>query len=105
MASNNSSINEVFKQLRLYEEVTGAKINIGETEGLFIGKWKNRRDEPFDFRWTNHKVFALGLRIAGHKDTIEIQNSLEFTEQLAKLLSQRDLTGNPESSRLLGGYV
>ena len=38
MVSNNSSINEVFKQLRLYEEATGAKINIGKAEGLFMGK-------------------------------------------------------------------
>ena len=38
IVSNNSSITEVFKQLRLYEEATGAKINIGKTEGLFMGK-------------------------------------------------------------------
>ena len=28
MVSNNSSINEVFKQLRLYEEATGSKIKL-----------------------------------------------------------------------------
>ena len=32
IVSSSSSITEVFKQLRLYEEATGAKINIGETE-------------------------------------------------------------------------
>ena len=31
IVSNNPSITEVFKQLRLYEEATGAKINIGKT--------------------------------------------------------------------------
>ena len=36
IVSDDSSIDEVFKQLRLYEEGTGAKINIGKTEGLFI---------------------------------------------------------------------
>ena len=61
--SNNSSINEVFRQLRLYEEETGAKKNIGKTEGLFMGKWKNRHDKPFDCKWTNDEVFALGLWI------------------------------------------
>ena len=84
IVSNNSSINEVFKQLRLYEEATGAKINISKTEGLFMGKWKNRHDKPFDCRWTNDKVFALGLWI-GNKDTAEIV----FTEQLAKIKSKR----------------
>ena len=83
IVSNNSSINEVFKQLRLYEEAIGAKINIGKTEGLFMGKWKNRHDKPFDCKWTNDKVLTLGLWI-GNKDTAEIL----FTEQLAKIKSK-----------------
>ena len=28
-----------------------------------MGKWKNRHDKPFDCKWTNDKVFALGLWI------------------------------------------
>ena len=82
IVSNNPSITEIFKQLRLYEEATGAKINIGKTESLFMGKWKNRHDKPFDCKWTNDKVFTLGLRI-GNKDTAEIV----FTELLAKIKS------------------
>ena len=83
IVSDNSSIAEVFTQLRLYEEATGAKINIGKTEGLFMGKWKNRHDKPFDCKWTNDKVFALVLWI-GNKDTAEIV----YTEQLAKIKSK-----------------
>ena len=83
IVSDNSSIAEVFKQLRLYEEATGAKINIGKTEGLFMGKWKNRHDKPFDCKWTNDKVFALGFWI-GNKDTAEIV----YTEQLATIKSK-----------------
>ena len=59
IVSNNSSVTEVVKQLSLYEEATGAKIHIGKTEGLFIGKWKNRYDKPFDCKWTNDKIFAF----------------------------------------------
>ena len=99
MVSNNSSINEIFTQLRLYEEATGTKINIGKTEGLFMSKWKNRHCKPFDCRWTNDKVFALGLWIE-NKDTAEIV----FMEQLEKL-SQRVHTGNPENSHLLAESV
>ena len=83
IVSDNSSIAEVCKQLRLYEEATGAKINIGKTEGLFMGKWKNTHDKPFDCKWTNDKVFALGLWI-GNKDTAEIV----YTEQLATIKSK-----------------
>ena len=47
---------------------------------------KKRYDKPFDCRWTNDKVFALGLWI-GNKDTAEIV----FTEQLAKIKSKGTL--------------
>ena len=62
---------EVFNQLKLYEEATGAKINIRKTAGLFVGKWKNRHDKPFDCKWTDDKAFALGLWV-GNKNTSEI---------------------------------
>ena len=44
---------------------------------------KNRHDKPFVCRWTNDKVFALGLWV-GNKDTAEIV----FTEQLVKIKSK-----------------
>ena len=43
--TNDSSIEETFKELEKYEKVTGAKINIDKTEGQFIGKWRNRHDK------------------------------------------------------------
>ena len=80
IVTNDKSINDVFQQLRLNEDATG--VNVQKTEGLFIGKWKNRHDKSFDCEWTNDKVFTLGLGI-GNKDTSEII----FTEQLAKIKS------------------
>ena len=46
--TNDSSVKETFKELEKYEKATGAKINIEKTEGLFIGKWRNQHDKPFD---------------------------------------------------------
>ena len=70
----------MFRQLKEYELATGAKTNIRKTEGLLIGRWKNRHDKPFDCKWTNDTFFAFGLWIE-NKDTSEII----FTEQLAKI--------------------
>ena len=44
---------------------------------------ENRHDKPFDCKWTNDKVFTLGLWI-GNKDTSKII----FTEQLGKIKSK-----------------
>ena len=83
IVTNDKCINEVFQQLRLFEGATEAKVNVQKTEGLFMGKWKNRHDKPFDCKWTNDKVFTLRLWI-GNKDTLEII----FTGQLAKIKSK-----------------
>ena len=61
VVTDNKSMAEVFRQLKVYEVAIRAKGNIGETEVLFIGKWKNRHDKPFHCRWTKDKVFALVL--------------------------------------------
>ena len=94
--TNDTSITEVFRQLEYYEEATGAKVNIQKTEGLLMGKWKNRHDKPFDCKWTNDKVCALGLWI-GNKDTSEIT----FVEQLAKI-KRKGTFWKPRKISLIG---
>ena len=69
--TNDSSVKETFKELEKYEKVTGAKIYREKTEGLFIGKWSNRHDKPFDCKWTNDKVIALGLWV-GNTDNLNL---------------------------------
>ena len=82
--TNDSSIKETFKELEKYEKATGAKINIEKTEGLFIGKWRNRHDKPFDGKWTNDKVMALGLWV-GNTDTSELISREQMSKVRNKL--------------------
>ena len=63
--TQNRCFKEVYKDLCIYEEGSGAKINYGKTKGLWLGKWKNRNDDPFFsfykdpnqmIKWTNKNV-------------------------------------------------
>ena len=45
------------------ESATGAKINLSKTKGLWVGKWKDRKDEPIKIEWTNKNVKTLGVYI------------------------------------------
>ena len=76
IATNDKSINEVFQQLRLFEDATGAKINVQKTEGLFMGKWKNRHDKPFDVHGQMIKFLPwdYGLEIRTHQK-LSLQNN------------------------------
>ena len=41
-----------------YEKASGAKINYDKSKGLWLGKWRDRDDDPFEnlYEDTNHKI-------------------------------------------------
>ena len=45
--TQNRCFKEVYKDLLLYKEATGAKVNFNKTKGSWVGKWKYRTDDPF----------------------------------------------------------
>ncbi len=70
--TQNRCFKEVYKDLKLYEQGTGAKINYDKTKGLWLGKWKHRADDPFydvytneneKIKWTSTNVKYLGVYV------------------------------------------
>lgn len=59
--TQNRCFKEVIKEIQDYELASGAKVNYGKTQGLWLGKWKNRTDKPLNIRWTNKNVKNLGI--------------------------------------------
>ena len=57
----NKCFKEVIKDLTVFEQASGAKVNYGKTKGLWAGAWKNRTDTPLDIKWTNEYVETLGV--------------------------------------------
>ena len=81
------SLDELLKTLDKYEKATNAKINKDKTEALWVGKWKNRTDKPYDLKWTNKSVKFTGIYVgnkvgaAGSKQLSE----LNFADQIEKI--------------------
>ena len=46
--SDDNSLNELFKELETNQKATGSKVNVAQTKGLWVGKWKNRADKRFN---------------------------------------------------------
>ena len=63
----NRCFKEVIKELKEYEEASGAKVNYNKTKGLWTGSWKERRVPPMDIKWTNKNVENLGV-VFGNND-------------------------------------
>ena len=81
---DDSSAASLFTLFDQFSTFSGLKINKSKTEGLWLGRWKNRlgKDKPFGISCPKNYVTALGIAFpysanAGIK--------LNFDEKLAKL--------------------
>ena len=56
--SNQESMNVLLELLEKFERCPGHKINPTKSEAIWLGKWKNREDTPFNFKWPKESVFV-----------------------------------------------
>ena len=79
----------VIKGLNIVEEfgdVSGLKLNIKKTEGLWLGRGRNRNDTLGNIKWSNNNIKALGIYFGYNKHELEEQNWLEKIENIKKCL-------------------
>ena len=82
-----SSIKEVFEVFGKYERATNSKLNRSKTEALWVGKWKNRTDTPYNLKWNKYYSKCLGVFV-GNKLNNEQRLALanrNFAEIEAKI--------------------
>ena len=88
--TQNRCFKEVYKELADYQRASGAKVNYDKTQGLWLGKWKNRKDDPFEelyesdsqkITWTSGNVKHLGIYV-GNNDPI----TQTFKEIIPKMI-------------------
>ena len=87
--TQNRCFKEVIKEIQSYEAASGARVNYVKTEGLWLGKWKDRTDKPLNIKWTNKNVKNLGLYF-GNEDPAQktfqdilpkVKKSMNFWKQ------------------------
>ena len=81
----NRCFKEVIKDLADYEKASGAKVNYGKTQGLWVGKWKGRTDTPMQITWTSKNVKTLGV-FFGNDDP----GRATFAEIMPKIVRSMD---------------
>ena len=68
--------------LEKFERCSGLKINHTKSEAMWLGKWKNREDTPFNVNWLKESVYALGMYFSNSE---KVSNKFNFFEKLAVL--------------------
>ena len=57
--TDDASVHRYFHWVKLFERVSGSKINMRKSKGMYLGKWKDRSDHPFGRSWVkNHKILG-----------------------------------------------
>lgn len=92
---NLNSLKELLHILERFERCSGLKINPTKSEAMWLGKWKNREDTPFNFRWQKDSVYALGIHFSNDDETCEKLNffsKLNVLENTLNSWKRRKLT-------------
>ena len=85
----------VFQIYSVYEKGSGAKLNMAECEGSWLGSWSGRSDSPVDILWSSVKVKVLGViwrrriggRVSPRLKMLLISGSSARCHIVARLLS------------------
>ena len=66
--------------------VSGLKLNPSKTKALWIGPWKHKVDEPFQFYWPKEPIRTLGIFISYHQKQNELNNFKAKVDKLSTIL-------------------
>ena len=80
-------MNVLLELLEKFERCSGLKINPTKSEAIWLGKWKNREDTPFNFKWPKDSVFVLGVHFSNCKRTCDKLNFYDKLDALEKTLN------------------
>lgn len=83
--TQNRCFKEVYKELQDYERASGARVNYDKSKGLWLGRWKDRKDDPFEdlytdvskrIKWTNKNVKHLGIYVGNDNPAVQTFNEI-----------------------------
>ena len=80
--SDQDSVSNLLKLLCKFKHASGLEINTTKTEAMWLGAWRNREDTPYNFKWPQEPIRALGVFFAYNSDDAD---NLNFGEKIRKL--------------------
>ena len=93
--SNKESISETIKTVELFSSVSGLKLNIEKTEGIWLGQYKGSGVKYGNINFKDEPVKCLGVYIGNNKKDCETKNwdnKIRNFEKLFESWKKRKLT-------------
>ena len=73
------SVDQLLTLPENFKNLSGLEINTTKSEGMWLGRWKNKTETPFGFRWPREPIKALGIFFSYD---INRTNELNFEEKI-----------------------
>jgi len=93
--SDTESISYLLKLLSQFKVASGLKVNNSKTEAMWLGKWKNRSDTPFNFNRPVNPICALGVFFSYNTtkaDKLNFDEKLRNMNKILNIWKNRKLT-------------
>ncbi|KAL9989282.1 hypothetical protein ACROYT_G003815 [Oculina patagonica] len=93
--SDTESVPHLLELLTQFKVVSGLEVNSTKTEAMWLGKWKNRCDTPFNFKWPVDPICALGVFFSydtTKADKLNFDEKLRSMEKVLNIWKNRKLT-------------
>ena len=81
-----ASANNLFKELNEFQLVSGLKVNVEKTEGIWIGLNAFSKNRPFGIKWPSNPIKALGIYFSYNVKEAENANFEDKIKQLERQL-------------------
>ena len=93
ISTSDSATTAVFEVYSDVEKGTGAKLNLGKCEGLWLGAWRGRVDSPVAISWTSLKIKVLGVFVgSGNLDEANWRPRVDAVERCLNSWRPRSLS-------------
>lgn len=78
----------------LYEQGSGARLNMTKSRGLFVGPWRTRIDTPLSLNWRSDCIRLLGIEVGPDKslNVVNWQSAIDKMHAVFRAWKQRDLS-------------
>ena len=63
LCNDCNSVNRAITVLNSFGNLSGLRLNPSKTKALWLGSFRNRKDEPFNFKWPKEPLRVLGTYI------------------------------------------
>ena len=64
LCNDCNSVNRAITVLNSFGNLSGLRLNPSKTKALWLGSLRNRKDEPFNFKWPKEPFRVLGTYIS-----------------------------------------